>query len=263
MPPARDLAATCSATSPTGVPPLELTGERTLPDVPEENYWFRRHLVVYGGSPRRSRAATWWTWPAARATASAVLAARAASVVGVDANPDAHEHARLRYRRPNLRFERDLVENVAGPCDAVVVPADDRAHAGAGRRCSSHFAALAAAGRGRVHLHAQPPHAGSAGRGALGQPVARARVPRRGVRGPAAARTSRRSRCLACSTPASCAPTSWRSRLGWDASTAAGDHAAASTSASRRPSAARDFRLRAGEPARLTRALDFVAVCRP
>src|SRR4051794_16793121 len=32
---------------PPGVPPLALTGERTLPDVPEENYWFRRHLVVY------------------------------------------------------------------------------------------------------------------------------------------------------------------------------------------------------------------------
>jgi hypothetical protein len=32
---------------PPGVPALELTGERTLPDVPAENYWFRRHLVVY------------------------------------------------------------------------------------------------------------------------------------------------------------------------------------------------------------------------
>ena len=32
---------------PPGVPPLELTGERTLPDVPAENYWYRRHLVVY------------------------------------------------------------------------------------------------------------------------------------------------------------------------------------------------------------------------
>ena len=32
---------------PEGVPPLALTGERTLPDVPEENYWFRRHLAVY------------------------------------------------------------------------------------------------------------------------------------------------------------------------------------------------------------------------
>ena len=32
---------------PAGVPPLALTGERTLPDVPEENYWYRRHLVAY------------------------------------------------------------------------------------------------------------------------------------------------------------------------------------------------------------------------
>src|ERR1700753_2453985 len=32
---------------PPGVPPLELTGERTLPNVPAENYWYRRHLAVY------------------------------------------------------------------------------------------------------------------------------------------------------------------------------------------------------------------------
>ena len=44
----------------------------------------------------------------------------ATEVVGVDANPEAHEHARLRYTRPNLRFERDLVESYAGPCDAIV-----------------------------------------------------------------------------------------------------------------------------------------------
>ena len=60
------------------------------------------------------------TWPAARATARTCWPASAASVVGVDANPEAHEHARLRYVRPNLRFERDLVESFAEPCDAVV-----------------------------------------------------------------------------------------------------------------------------------------------
>jgi len=32
---------------PEGVPPLELTGERTLPDVPEENYWYQRHVAAY------------------------------------------------------------------------------------------------------------------------------------------------------------------------------------------------------------------------
>jgi len=51
---------------------------------------------------------------------SNVLAGTAAAVVGVDANPEAHEHARLRYVRDNLRFERDLVETFAEPSDAVV-----------------------------------------------------------------------------------------------------------------------------------------------
>jgi 2-polyprenyl-3-methyl-5-hydroxy-6-metoxy-1,4-benzoquinol methylase len=49
-----------------------------------------------------------------------VLSRGATSVVGVDANPEAHEHARLRYVRQNLRFERDLVETFREECDAVV-----------------------------------------------------------------------------------------------------------------------------------------------
>jgi SAM-dependent methyltransferase len=53
---------------------------------------------------------------------SEVLAREAAEVVGLDANPEAHEHARLRYRRANLRFERGLVETFGEPrsFDAVV-----------------------------------------------------------------------------------------------------------------------------------------------
>ena len=46
--------------------------------------------------------------------------ARAADVVGVDANPEAYEHARRRYRGDNLRFERGLVERFGGECDAIV-----------------------------------------------------------------------------------------------------------------------------------------------
>ncbi len=40
---------------------------------------------------------------------------------GVDANPDAFEHARARYTRPGLEFERALVERYGEPgcCDAV------------------------------------------------------------------------------------------------------------------------------------------------
>ena len=105
---------------PPGVPPLPLTGERTLPDVPEENYWYRRHLVVYEWIAARTRGQRVVDMACGEGYGSNVLAASAASVVGVDANPEAHEHARLRYRRPNLRFERDLVESFAEPCDAVV-----------------------------------------------------------------------------------------------------------------------------------------------
>jgi SAM-dependent methyltransferase len=105
---------------PAGVPPLALTGERTLPDVPEENYWFRRHLVVYEWIAARVGGLRVIDMACGEGYGADVLARTAESVVGVDANPEAHEHARLRYRRPNLRFARELVETFAEPADAVV-----------------------------------------------------------------------------------------------------------------------------------------------
>ena len=105
---------------PRGVPPLELTGERTLPDVPEENYWFRRHLAVYEWIAARVPGRRVADLACGEGYGSDVLARGAAEVVAVDANPEAHEHARLRYRRPNLRFERSLVESFEGPCDVIV-----------------------------------------------------------------------------------------------------------------------------------------------
>jgi SAM-dependent methyltransferase len=105
---------------PDGVPPLELTGERTLPDVPEENYWYRRHLVVYEWIAERVAGKHLVDMACGEGYGSDVLAGAARSVVGVDANPEAHEHARLRYVRPNLRFERDLVESFSEACDVVV-----------------------------------------------------------------------------------------------------------------------------------------------
>ncbi len=105
---------------PPGVPPLPLTGERTLPDLPEENYWYRRHLVVYEWIAARVGGRRVVDMACGEGYGSNVLAGGAASVVGVDANPEAHEHARLRYVRDNLRFERDLVETFSETCDAVV-----------------------------------------------------------------------------------------------------------------------------------------------
>lgn len=108
---------------PPGVPPLALTGERTLPDVPAENYWFRRHLAVYRWIALRCAGLRVADLACGEGYGAAELhRAGALEVVGVDANPEAHEHARLRYAHANLRFERAAVETFAEqrPFDAVV-----------------------------------------------------------------------------------------------------------------------------------------------
>jgi SAM-dependent methyltransferase len=105
---------------PEGVPPLELTGERTLPDVPEENYWYRRHLVVYEWIAARVGGMKVVDLACGEGYGSAVLAEAASDVIGVDANPEAFAHAEAKYTRPGLSFRRDLVENFAEPRDAVV-----------------------------------------------------------------------------------------------------------------------------------------------
>jgi 2-polyprenyl-3-methyl-5-hydroxy-6-metoxy-1,4-benzoquinol methylase len=109
---------------PEGVPPLALTGERTLPDVPEENYWFKRHLVVYEwiaaqiGPPPTRRVVD---LACGEGYGSAALARSAASVIGVDANPEAFEHARIKYTsEPELTFQRDMIETWSGDVDCVV-----------------------------------------------------------------------------------------------------------------------------------------------
>src|SRR5436853_5470259 len=120
---ARRLAAAVAYTQqdqPAGVPPLSLTGERTLPDVPAENYWYRRHLAVYRWIAERVRGLDVVDMACGEGYGTAVLAERAARVTGVDANPEAHEHARIKYAHPGVRFVRDLVESYSEPCDAIV-----------------------------------------------------------------------------------------------------------------------------------------------
>src|SRR4051794_11168671 len=108
------------ADQPEGVPPLELTGERTLPDVPEENYWYRRHVAVYEWIADRCSGLRVVDLASGEGYGSDLLAGRAAEVTGVDANPEAFERARARYRRPNLTFQRGLVEDFDTEVDAVV-----------------------------------------------------------------------------------------------------------------------------------------------
>jgi SAM-dependent methyltransferase len=103
---------------PDGVPPLELTGERTLPDVPEENYWYRRHVAVYEWIARRCQGLRVADLACGEGYGSDLLARRAKEAIGIDANPEAYEHARA--DRPNLSFRRGLVEEFDERVDAVV-----------------------------------------------------------------------------------------------------------------------------------------------
>jgi 2-polyprenyl-3-methyl-5-hydroxy-6-metoxy-1,4-benzoquinol methylase len=115
-----ELAEHLQRDQPEGVPPLALTGERTLPDVPAENYWFRRHLAVYEWVAARCAGLDVVDIACGEGYGTDALARRAAQVTGVDANPEAFEHARLKYTRPGVSFVRNAVEWYAEPCDAVV-----------------------------------------------------------------------------------------------------------------------------------------------
>jgi 2-polyprenyl-3-methyl-5-hydroxy-6-metoxy-1,4-benzoquinol methylase len=132
---------------PDGVPPLALTGERTLPDVPAENYWYRRHLAVYEWIGARVIGARVIDMASGEGYGSEVLARGAGSVLGVEANPEAFEHARLRYPRQNLRFERGLVETHGAPASAdAVVFLQTIEHVQDPVAVLSHFASLQAPG---------------------------------------------------------------------------------------------------------------------
>jgi 2-polyprenyl-3-methyl-5-hydroxy-6-metoxy-1,4-benzoquinol methylase len=115
-----ELAEHVQRDQPRGVPPLALTGERTLPDVPAENYWFRRHLAVYEWIAERCAGLDVVDMACGEGYGTAALARRAARVTGVEANLETFEHARLKYSRPGVRFVRNAVEWHSEPCDAVV-----------------------------------------------------------------------------------------------------------------------------------------------
>ena len=235
---------------PPGVPPLELTGERTLPDVPAENYWYRRHLAVYEWIGARVIGRRVIDMACGEGYGSEVLSRSAASVLGVDANPEAHEHARLRYTRQNLQVRaRAWSRTTARPAPTTPSCFCRRSSTSRIRRpCCEHFRSLLAPGGRRIHLDAQRADARAARGREVRQPVAHQGVPRHGVRARCAAACSATSRCSACSTPASCASTSWRWPAAGTPSTPGCGSPSRSTTASRRRSPPRDFALRRHGP---------------
>ena len=84
---------------------LPLTGERTLPGIPRENYWFRRHLVAYELAAREVRGKRVIDVGCGEGYGPALLASAAERVLGVDIAVEVVEHARDAYPAPNLSFE--------------------------------------------------------------------------------------------------------------------------------------------------------------
>jgi SAM-dependent methyltransferase len=100
---------------------LPLTGERTVPGVPEENYWFRRHEVVYGAVRQRCAGAVVLEAGCGEGYGADLLAEVAGAVLALDRDRDAAAHAARRYPRVGVG-RADLVALPVrdAACDAVV-----------------------------------------------------------------------------------------------------------------------------------------------
>lgn len=80
---------------------LVLTGERTLPGVPDENYWFQRHVVAYRfAQPFVEGAAVLDAGCGEGYGLELLHRAGASRVVGADLDAATVLHARERYARP-------------------------------------------------------------------------------------------------------------------------------------------------------------------
>lgn len=79
---------------------LPLTGERTVPGVAQENYWFRRHEAAYEWVD--ARAATVLEVGCGEGYGTALLARHARSVLGIDYDTMTVAHAARTY--PQARF---------------------------------------------------------------------------------------------------------------------------------------------------------------
>ncbi|MGH3664994.1 MAG: class I SAM-dependent methyltransferase [Egibacteraceae bacterium] len=92
----------------------QLTGERTLPGVPQENYWFARHVAAYRFAAARCRGLRVLDAGCGEGYGAAIMAESAAEVVGVELVADVAAHARAAY--PDVGFV---------PADVCDLPLDD------------------------------------------------------------------------------------------------------------------------------------------
>lgn len=83
--------------------PMPLTGERTVPGLAEENYWFRRHEVVYRRLVERCRDRDVLEAGCGEGYGADLIADVARRVIGLDYDDSAVAHVRARYPRVDMR----------------------------------------------------------------------------------------------------------------------------------------------------------------
>ncbi|MDT5069945.1 MAG: hypothetical protein QOK02_6100 [Mycobacterium sp.] len=100
---------------------MPLTGERTVPGLPEENYWFRRHEVVYQQLTDRCAGRDVLEAGSGEGYGADLIAGVARRVVGLDYDDSAVAHVKARYPRVDMR-QGNLAELPfqAGTFDVVV-----------------------------------------------------------------------------------------------------------------------------------------------
>jgi len=87
---------------PVGEPDLPLTGERTVPGLAEENYWFRRHEVVYQQLAPRCAGRDVLEAGCGEGYGADLIAGIARRVTGLDYDESAVAHVRARYPRVDM-----------------------------------------------------------------------------------------------------------------------------------------------------------------
>ncbi|GAB35420.1 class I SAM-dependent methyltransferase [Gordonia otitidis] len=98
---------------------LALTGERTVPGIPAENYWFRRHEIAYRFIAESCRGLHVLEAGSGEGYGGAMLAAEGATVTCVDYDASAVEHTRRRY--PQLTMIQGNLVDLPLPDESVDV----------------------------------------------------------------------------------------------------------------------------------------------
>jgi 2-polyprenyl-3-methyl-5-hydroxy-6-metoxy-1,4-benzoquinol methylase len=104
-----------------GMDTLPLTGERTVPGIPEENYWFRRHEAVYAALAPRCAGRRVLEAGCGEGYGAALLTAAGARVLALDHDAPTAAHVARRYPRVGIARANLVALPVAsGALDAVV-----------------------------------------------------------------------------------------------------------------------------------------------